>query len=171
MSNNKDISSCVLYHDKLKHCRFSFKWIKPDTVDLFLPKKANIHLDCKRHNYFLHSGDNINCMLHPAIFLNLTKRSHQSRKAKRRDAKQIVHQCWLPSFSCGGFICDAVSFYMIVNLSVLLSRIIIAFANPATCNCTVQSVRLCIIRDCDCLGAGYAGGDEMPAIMHNAIVT
>lgn len=57
--------------------------------------------------------------------INLTKRSHQSRKAKRRDAKPIVHQCWLPSFSCGGFICDAVSFYKIFNLSI--SRI--AFAN------------------------------------------
>jgi len=105
-------------------------------------------------------------MLHHHFeFLTLTKRSHQSRKAKERDAKQIVHQV-LASFSCGGFKCDAVSFYKIVNLSI--SRI--AFANQlATVRYSLFVVSL--IRECDCLGARYAGGDEMPSIMHNVTVT
>ena len=56
--------------------------------------------------------------------INLTKRSHQSRKAKKEGCK-INCTSVLASFSCGGFICDAVNFYKIFNLSI--SRI--AFAN------------------------------------------
>lgn len=98
-------------------------------------------------------------------FLTLTKRSHQSRKAKKRDAKKIAHQV-LASFSCGGFICDAVSFYKIVNLSIST----IAFANQlATVRYSLFVVSL--IRVCDCLGARYAGGDEMPSIMHNQLLS